>query len=245
MDVTKSLPYRKVQMLNNTLIGLVVVLTLVIGCLAVAIYGVLPLKEVRYEFFEFDNATQNFVKLEHANARVQSNAALASMFLRRYVKDREVIDKVTERERYKRVHFMSSDDVWKAFKDTYGKQDGLVQKPGFKRDIEILREQPLAAGVFQVEFRTTDYLEGKSEADRNYWVATMNFDFRDQKVSYEDRLLNPMGLFISNYSIARTRLKGFQPDDELTREKIRAATTADAAKNETGAAAEGAEDRGK
>lgn len=236
MDVTKSLPYRKVQMLNNTLIGLVVVFALVIACLSIAIFGMLPLKEVRYEFYEFDNATQNFVKVEKANARIRSNAALASMFLRRYVTDREVIDKATEADRYKRVRFMSSDDVWKAFVETYGKQDGLVRKPGFKRDIEILREQPLAAQVFQVEFRTTDYLEGKSEADRNYWVATMNFDFRDQKVAYEDRLLNPMGLFISNYSIARTRLKGFQPDDALTREKIRAADEADAAKGNTSAA---------
>ncbi len=218
-DAINSLPYRKIQTTNNILIGVIVLLSILTAALGGAIYIMMPLKTIQTEFYEFNNASMNFIKIEKAGQRVQRKQALIAMFLKRYLADREVMDKLTESLRYRRVNLMSTPDVWKAFKETYNHKDSPLQKEGFKRDVEIYRWHPLSKNVFQIEYKTTDYLEGSEFPDINYWVVTLSYYFDEQVVSKEEETLNALGIMVNQYSIAKARYAEFMKDEKTNENK--------------------------
>lgn len=179
---------------------------------AIALTALFPLKEKVPVIVAFREPSQNFVVIEKAEGKIRSNPRLLSMFLRRYIVDRETVDKQTETEiRYPRVMAMSDGLVKQDFKTTHGPPNGLFYRDGFKRYVRIIRDSPLAAGIHQVEFETRDTIDSKpgelqgAEPVKTEWVATITYDYRDQAVKADEAAtdFNPMGLFIIKYSIAK------------------------------------------
>ncbi len=166
-------------------------------------------KEVPY-YVEFSTGGNNFVRVTPAGEAVQGNQTLLSSVIRSYVIKREPITKTDEggpEGRYAYVEAQSTDQVFKTFKEMYGGKDSLYYKPGFKREVIITRDSPIGpwgGGVHQVEFRTIDTIEGSGmEPIKNEWVATMNYEFRPREVPADDKLLNPTGLFVTEYTVSR------------------------------------------
>ena len=129
--------------------------------------------------------------------------------------NREVVDKMTESQRYEKVLATSSDEVAKNFQRIYGNPDtGLFYKPGFKRSIVITLDTQLAPGVRQVEFLAYDSTNGvpakknnKGEPVPSEWVATLAYAYSDQRVTYDDAVMNPTGFFITDYALAKRSTK--------------------------------------
>lgn len=206
-------PWIKCGQMVRTLSWLLVVSWVVIVALAVALTTVFPLKTVKTRYVEFESGGNNFVRILPAGQDIRANSALLSVTLRRYVVDRETVDKITEPHRYTVVHAMSNDSVWERFKTVYGNpQTGLYYRKGFKRSIVIVQDSDLGAGVHQVEFLTYDTQDGRpirtNKAGKPVpgdWIATIAYEYDEQAVDYKDRLLNPTGLIVTQYSLARRK----------------------------------------
>ena len=175
----------------------------VIFALAATIITLLPLKEKEVVIVEFKNAAQNVVVLEKASTPLQASDKLISSVLRIYVADRESVDKVTEGAiRYPRVRDMSSDEVWRQFHAIYGNQDsGPFFQKGLKRAIQITSDSKLAPGIQQIEFTRTDTMDGQQGEAVSKWIAIIRYTFADRRATEAEALRNPLGLFVTEYSV--------------------------------------------
>lgn len=157
-------------------------------------------------YIEFQTGANNFVVLHRAGKSQSSFEAQTAREARRYVAMREPITKTDESERYPAVMALSCDKERARFKDKYGGKDGLFLREGFKREIKVGRDVRLADGVHQVEFQTRDWVEGVTKQDKASWVtwvATMAYEFNDQKIRSDDVVLNPMGFQVCEYTVTR------------------------------------------
>lgn len=157
-------------------------------------------------YIEFQTGANNFVVLHRAGKDQSSIEGQIAREARRYVAIREPITKTDEGERYPQVMALSSDKVKTNFKNLYGGKDGLFLRDGFKREIKILRDSRLADGVHQVEFQTRDWVDGVTRQDKApwvSWVATMAYEFQTKKVRYDDVVINPMGIQITEYTVTK------------------------------------------
>jgi len=184
---------------------------LIIAALGVSLSFLFPLKTTEVKYVEFQSGGNNFVRVVAANKAMQASDVLQSVQVREYVINREVVDKMTETQRYEKVLATSSDEVGKTFQRVYGNPEtGLFYKPGFKRSIVITLDTQLAEGVRQVEFKAYDTVKGqpvkknaKGEPVPSEWVATIAYDYSDQRVKYDDAIMNPTGFFVTDYALAK------------------------------------------
>ena len=212
-DQQPSAPWATSTKLARMMGVVVIIEAIAIVALVVVIAFMVPLKEKIPIFYEFKEPGQNFVRIDKAGKDLTTNGQLIRMFLRRYVMDRETVDKQTETSiRYPRVFAMSSNAVATNFKKVYGNPEtGLFFKKGFKRSVHIQRDSYLDTGLHQIEFETVDTLEGKPGQAHNQmvkkteWVSIITYDFLEQDVNFEDSLLNPLGLGIVEYTITKRR----------------------------------------
>jgi type IV secretory pathway component VirB8 len=156
---------------------------------------------------EYKSSSNNFVKIARAGDDYSRNEILIRATLRNYVEDRERIDRITEQERYARVVALSSDNVSDIFRTVYGGDKALVNREGFVRDIDIKSDSIISYGKHQIEFTTTDYEEDKPEEKKtNRWIATLSYQFKEQQVSEDIGLLNPVGLYVEEYRLSKKKI---------------------------------------
>lgn len=200
-------PWLQAMKTNRLLSGIVVFQLLVIAALGFSISALFPLKEIVPVIVEFQSGGNNFVVLAKAGEELSANLGVITREIRQYVVYRERVDKVTESDiRYPFVFGLSSPEVANTFKEVYGNtESGLFFKKGFKRDVVIKRDTPLARGIHQVSFITIDTIDGKEGEIKNEWVATIGYKFEEQEVSFEEKLLNPLGMVIEEYTLSRRR----------------------------------------
>lgn len=206
--MAQSLPsaaYERALFVIKVQLGLIGFAVLIIAALSSVIIAMFPLKTTELVVYEFKTGTQNFVKVQAAGQNMRANEPLLDRFIREYVTYREKVDRLTEQDRYRRVYAMNSADENKRFRAAYGGEDAPVNQPGFNRDVKIIRSTRLANSYYQVEFQTSDSWEDTPDVPpvENEWVATMAFTFSDQMVSKEEANFNPLGLFVSRYSLSR------------------------------------------
>lgn len=195
---------------TNRLLALVTgVLAAIIVVMALALYGLLPLKSTEVFLVRADGRSDVVWTVEPISPRASAFDLAVESALRRYVIARERIDLVTEAERWGSVEYMSSPRVWKDFWSFMVKPPNgdspydVMKERGLTRDISVERVDVIERGRrYQVTFsrmdRRLDRLE-KSET----WVASMTVSFHPQKVTDEHKLTNPFGLFVDVYSLAR------------------------------------------
>lgn len=198
-------PFLRLVSMNRVLGWICFALLGTIIALVIGILSLFPLKEKELVIVQLDPANNSRYILAKADEAIQSNAALISSMIRIYVNDRETVDKISEGERYARVQAMSTDTVFKAFESYYANKDvSPLFQEGLKRAIQITNDRSLADGIHQVEFTRIDTQErGLSPTVATKWVAMMKYGFADRKGTIEDKLLNPLGIFIVEYSLTK------------------------------------------
>jgi len=202
--------YKQTLVINERLFKIIIGLIVLLIAAIIPYYFLFPLKETNIEFVEFKSGTNNFVTVAKAGREFTNKQLLISMFLRRYVVDREVVDKTTESIRYARVLAFSGDRVATNFQRTHGGKGALVFRDNFKRMITIKRDGALDYGLHQIEFITEDTEDDKQDLTdiekkpvTQEWTVSIEYKFEAQNVSYNKANLNPLGLKIVQYSLSR------------------------------------------
>lgn len=193
---------------------LVKILTILLVCSMVVNIGLggalttlFPLKTTETVFVQVKNEGENFIILHKANEAIQNSMPLVGMFMRIYVNGREKVDKTTEKIRYPQIKAMSNHEVGNNFeKMVMDKKVSPFLRPFLKRDIQIVRDVALAKGIHQVIFDRIDTYDDKPsrKPKKTRWAATIHYNFQDQKVAFNQTHLNPVGLFVQEYTLTPT-----------------------------------------
>lgn len=194
--------YRQATRNNVLLTRVIVALLVAIVAMAFGYAAILPLKTTEWLVYEFSSSNNTFVRVARAGDEITANDALTSMLLRKYVMDRETINHVDEQDRYASVMAQSSSSVATNFKNVYGGENSPLNISGYQRAVLINRDSKLGKGLHQVEFTTTDTING-IKPDVRQWVATIAYTWSAQEVRADDITFNPAGLVIQQYSPAK------------------------------------------
>lgn len=199
---TVSLPWLTAQKAARVLAWVVVFQTLVIAGLTVW-HQLNPLTVREPVYVEFQTSGNMVARIERVPESIARSAVVVGSETRRFVVDRETVDRTTESERYPRVYAMSDALLAKQFRDTYGGVNSLLKRDGFKRAVQVVRDSALGEGIHQVEIVTTDSERPGTSPVVQEWIVTMTYEFRTEAKSYEQGLLNPMGFTVIEYTITK------------------------------------------
>lgn len=199
---TVSLPWLTAQKAARVLAWVVVVQTAaIVGLVVWHQLNPVTIKEPVY--VEFQSSGNTVARIERVPDSLARSALVVGAETRRFVVDRETVDRTTESERYPRVFAMSDAPLAKVFRETYGGPTSLFKREGFKRSVQVARDSALGEGIHQVEIVTTDTERPGAQPVVQEWIVTMTYEFRSEAKSYEQGLLNPMGFTVIEYTITR------------------------------------------
>ena len=201
---------RTLWLLKGCSVGLLISLALNFGQLAVT-YSLFPLVRTEPMYVEFQSGGNNFVRVVRTDAIQSRLSVLISVALRKYLVDRETIDRITESARYQRVVHQSNDETEVKFRAGYSGKNSFLDIESFHRTVMIKRDNALTNDIHQIEFETHDYYENRDNfaeggVHRPFvkeWIATMRYRLVDEHVAYDEQHLNPLGLYVVNYDLTQ------------------------------------------
>ncbi len=129
-----------------------------------------------------------------------------------------------------RLAAMTTTEEFNQFTNSAALERTRLMTGGYTRQVEIESANMLRPDTWQVNFETIDSLGGSGgtltanpqvtpgsgsiedqqnllnadltpQSVRKRWVATMTIEYQPQNVSYENRLLNPLGFTVTDYSV--------------------------------------------
>jgi type IV secretion system protein VirB8 len=176
-------------------------------CLGLTIVRLLPLKEVVPMILTVSDKANQIVRVEPFELKTKGFELFIQSLLRGYVEKREAIDLHTEMPRWQEVNWLSSDEVWMAFKHLMEKanKDSPFERykaEGVTRAVHVKVVSKVGEHVYQVEWESAD-AQLTQPRGRGNWVSTLTVAFSEKATSYEDRYMNPIGLQIIGYSVDR------------------------------------------
>lgn len=192
-----------------------VIVSLSMVCISLAAVGttlvVLTKWDPEVKYVEFSHSRDNFFRVLPSNMPQDQLGLLVRKTLRNYVYNREFIDHITENSRFHQVVKTSNQQVAQLF------EASLVQrKNSFAdkiRDVHIISDIPVDKHIHQVEFKTIDKRIGEEQEYTNYWVANIQyFILGNQNTTEEDALLNPFGVYVTKYNLAKRRMAGAEEE---------------------------------
>ncbi|MBU1248614.1 MAG: type IV secretion system protein [Proteobacteria bacterium] len=209
------LPHLYVNKINRALIVMVFSLIVLLGMSIGGYHFLLPLKEEVPVYIGLDMDSESFVYKLYPVRDQNSRDALAKYFLNNYVLARETVDRITEYNRVPQVLAMSSEDVYRVFESTMRNgPKALYRQEGFKREVNILRDGPVANRgpdyhIHEIDFQTIDTNERLRPGEKaiKEWNVKIAYIFSPQKVHLEKEgsLVNPAGLFVVEYTVTERR----------------------------------------
>ena len=75
------------------------------------------------------------------------------------------------------------------------------------RDVRIMTVNELGSGIWQVEYETRDMYPDSKTPEVNYWTASLKIVYRYKSVKFKERLKNPVGFTVVNYSLSYNKVK--------------------------------------
>lgn len=171
--------------------------------LALCISFLLPLKEIQPMFLTTNDRVDQIVKVEPVAIGKPSDKLLSEKMARKYLIKRETVDLQTEEIRHKQVQLLSSADVFKTFKNVIENDDDFLKKATedkLTRSILVKSISWLTDNKMYIEYEAVDS-HFDQETDRRVMVAVITFEYRPQRIKYEDVYLNPVGWTVIAYSL--------------------------------------------
>ena len=106
------------------------------------------------------------------------------------------------------VQEMSSAAVYDEFiKSTAQRALDLIRSRNLQRNVRILTVNEIGVGLWQVEYETQDMYPDSATPDINYWTASLRITYRAKTVKYGERLKNPIGFTVTQYSLTYNKVK--------------------------------------
>ena len=181
--------------------------------LVLAIAQVIPLYRVEPFLLTFQNKEEQIYNLKPLGRSFSDSKAVTEVFVRQYVLMRSSFGRdVTEVEARwlpgGSIQEMSSPSVYDDFlKNTANRALDVMRKRHLTRDVRVLTVNELGANIWQVEYETRDMYPDSRTPEVNYWTASLKVTYRHKTVKYKERLKNPVGFTVINYSLSRNTVK--------------------------------------
>ena len=181
--------------------------------LILAIYQVLPLYRVEPFLLTFQNRAEQVYNIQPIKGGLRNQRAITEVFVREYVLLRSAFERnIPEMEaRWMpggTIQEMSAANVYQDFLDnTAQKALNIIRTRGLVREVKILSVNELSNGIWQVEYETRDMYPDSEKPELNYWTASLNVGYRKKTVKYGDRLKNPIGFTVYNYSLSYNKVE--------------------------------------
>ena len=180
--------------------------------LILAISQVIPLYRIEPFLLTFQNKEDQVYNIQLVQG-LEDEKAITEVFVREYVLLRSSFDRdIPEMEsRWMpggQVQEMSSQTVYEDFiRNTANRALELIRTRNLQRTVRILTVNELGRGLWQVEYETQDMYPDSAVPDVNYWTANMRITYRPKTVKYDERLKNPIGFTVVQYSLTYNKLK--------------------------------------
>ncbi len=180
--------------------------------LLLAITQVIPLYRIEPFLLTFQNKEEQVYNIQQVK-NMEDEKSITEVFVREYVLLRSTFDRdIPEMEaRWMPgglVQEMSSQAVYDDFlKNTAQRALELIRTRNLQRTVRILTVNELGRGLWQVEYETQDMYPDSPRPDVNYWTASMRIAYRAKTVRYGERLKNPIGFTVVQYSLTYNKLK--------------------------------------
>lgn len=181
--------------------------------LLLAIAQVIPLFRVEPYLLTFQSKDEQIYNIMPYNGDLSANKSITETFVRSYVLQRNTIVN-DEKEMEIRwlpggpIQEMSSSVVYDDFvKNMAKKALDLVRQKGLQRTLKILTVNELGQGLWQVEYETSDMYPSSTTPELNYWTATLRTTYRKKSIKFNDRLNNPVGFTVTNYSLKHNKTR--------------------------------------
>lgn len=180
--------------------------------LFLAIAQVVPLYRIEPFLLTFQNKEEQVYNIQPV-AGMEDEKAITEVFVREYVLLRSSFDRnIPEMEsRWMPggpVQEMSSSAVYDDFlQNTAQRALEIIRTRSLMRSVRILTVNELGRGLWQVEYETQDMYPDSATPDINYWTASMRITYRPKTVKYGERLKNPIGFTVTQYSLTYNKIK--------------------------------------
>lgn len=177
--------------------------------LTYVIMTVIPLYRVEPYLFSFADKGEQIYHIEEVQ-KIYDYKYLTEMFVREYILLRNtfVNDEQEMRDRWdpgSNLQEMSSEKVYSDFRNKMALRGlELIRKYNLTRNIKILSVTEVGAkrlGMgWQIEFRVEDMTPEEETPRISVWVANLTIRYRSKKVRFGDRLKNPLGFTVVEYT---------------------------------------------
>jgi len=192
---------------------------------------VFPLQKVVPFLVTFKSQESQVVKVEPLEADAQTLRYASEDNIRQYVALRHKVtpDFAVMNEQWgprSRIAAQTTADAYQNFRKAADDELKQLVSQNYSRDVQINNVTALPGGTWQVSFTTIDHSAGQvipapatgsfgtntigqqpgivqSGESRQEWVATMRIAYQPKRVAFNDRLLNPLGFTVTDYSVTR------------------------------------------
>ena len=200
----KSYLFKLERNIKAYMLYTIIILGVVCLALAGAIITLTPLKETKPYLLFFADGETNFVKVNDANMDIRADEALLKSILAGYVKNRELINRINDIERYEIVRIQSKRQVWTAFQNLVKQPNSIYSTPAIYRDIKILNVAILSNKVATIDFYASikDENENPTPFGNKKYRASVEYDFENSQETYNNAVENPTGFKINRYTLS-------------------------------------------
>ncbi len=181
--------------------------------LLLAVSQVIPLHRVEPFLLTFQDKEEQVYNIQPFATSVIEEKDITEVFVREYVLLRSSFNRdIPEVEaRWMpggMLQEMSSPAVYQDFiKNTANRAIELIRTKRMIRDVRIMTVNELGSGIWQVEYETRDMYPDSRTPTINYWTASLKVQYINKRVKYKERLKNPVGFTVVNYSLTFNKVK--------------------------------------
>ena len=141
--------------------------------------------------------------IDDTSLNVRSNEELLKSILAGYVKNREMINRIDDAERYNEIRTQSSRQVWEAFQSLVSDPNSIYTTKNYFRNIQILNVAVLSQNVATVDFQAEITNPTRTEVSYKKYRSAIEYDFHNQSSTYADTMKNPTGFIVSKYQVTQ------------------------------------------
>jgi type IV secretory pathway component VirB8 len=180
--------------------------------LILAITQLMPLYRIEPFLLTFQDKKEQVYNIVPVRGNMDNEKAITEVFVREYVLLRSSFDTdIPEMEaRWMPggpLQEMSSSGVYAEFiEKTANRALDIIRTKSLVRGIRILSVNELGRGLWQVEYETQDMYPTSTSPEKNYWTASLRVNYRRKTVKYGERLDNPIGFTVTQYSLTHNKV---------------------------------------
>lgn len=171
---------------------------------AVAIAVLLPLKTTETVMLLVDRTTGYVQEIDPTSAgRLRADDALLQSLLAQYVAAREGYDRASLQSDYRKAALWSAGQARSSYIGSMARNSADSPINRYRStetlEVQVKSVSQIDRGAALVRFDTILQTSNGQRTLDGSWIAAVNYQFSDAPMSYEDRLINPLGLQVTSY----------------------------------------------